>query len=213
MASVNVYSVEKIDELIAADVVGATVIDAHLILSLRNGDTVDAGLVGGVLPDATTTVKGVVELATDSETVTGTDSTKAVTPLSLAAVVASTTAKGLVELATTAEATTGTDTVRAVTPAGLTAVADTKQPLNSDLTAIAALTKVNDNIIQVKSGAYAARTMAQLATDLAATGEFPDIMLHNGTAYADADGPKIYIGPTDPGAVANGSIWYDTTGA
>lgn len=40
------------------------------------------------------------------------------------------------------------------------------QPLDSDLTAIAALTPSNDDIIQRKSGAWTNRSMAQLAADL-----------------------------------------------
>lgn len=40
------------------------------------------------------------------------------------------------------------------------------QPLDGDLTAIAALTSANDDIIQRKGGAWTNRTMAQLATDL-----------------------------------------------
>jgi len=44
------------------------------------------GRVGGlVLSDASTTVKGIVELATDAETITGTDPARAVTPAGLAA--------------------------------------------------------------------------------------------------------------------------------
>lgn len=39
--------------------------------------------VSGLLPDATTTVKGKVELATDTETKAGTDTTRAVTPAGL----------------------------------------------------------------------------------------------------------------------------------
>lgn len=56
------------------------------------------------------------------------------------------TAVGLIELATSAEVTTGTDAVRAVTPATLQAklsgyqAAGNYQPLDSDLTSIAALT-------------------------------------------------------------------------
>jgi len=45
-----------------------------------------------------------------------------------------------------------------------------KQPLDSDLTAIAALAPTNDDIVQRKAGAWANRTMAQLITDLAALG-------------------------------------------
>ena len=70
----------------------------------------------GSVADATTTTKGVVQLAGD---LAGT----AVAPTVVAA---SETVAGKVELATTAEATTGTDTARAVTPAGLKAVGDTK---------------------------------------------------------------------------------------
>ena len=41
-----------------------------------------------------------------------------------------------------------------------------KQPLDSDLTAIAAIAPTNDDIIQRKAGAWVNRSMAQLATDL-----------------------------------------------
>lgn len=44
-----------------------------------------------------------------------------------------------------------------------------KQPLDSDLTAIAALAPVNDDVIQRKAGAWTNRTPAQLKTDLALT--------------------------------------------
>lgn len=70
---------------------------------------------------ASTTASGIVELATNAETQTGTDTARAVTPAGLASVTATETRAGLVELATTAEVQTGTDTARAVTPAGLAA--------------------------------------------------------------------------------------------
>jgi hypothetical protein len=41
-----------------------------------------------------------------------------------------------------------------------------KQPINSDLTAIAAIAPANDDVIQRKAGAWTNRTMAQLAVDL-----------------------------------------------
>lgn len=46
------------------------------------------------------------------------------------------------------------------------AYADTKQPLDSDLTTIAGLTATSDNFMQAKSGAWASRTPAQVAADL-----------------------------------------------
>ena len=66
-------------------------------------------------PDASSTVKGIVELATATETQTGTDNVRAVTPAGLASRNATTTRTGLVERATQAEADAGTDNVRFMT--------------------------------------------------------------------------------------------------
>ncbi|MDN3562116.1 phage tail protein [Vreelandella neptunia] len=83
-------------------------------------------------PDATTTAKGFVEMATSAEAVAGTSTTHAVTPAGAKAAIdqhaqsrnhpdATTTAKGFVEMATSAEAITGESTAHAVTPAGVKA--------------------------------------------------------------------------------------------
>jgi len=121
------------------------------------GDTITIAATAGSAPDATTgskgvvqlagdlggtaaaptvvassaTVAGKVELATSAETITGTDTVRAVTPAGLAAKVSSETAQGIVELATAAETTTGTDNTRAVHPAGLKVELDKKQPLST----------------------------------------------------------------------------------
>jgi hypothetical protein len=86
---------------------------------LSSGTAWDFLDVGYIAPNASTTVAGIVELATSAETQSGSDDTLAVTPAGLQSKVASTTAIGLVELATDAETQAGTDTARAVTPAGL----------------------------------------------------------------------------------------------
>jgi len=52
---------------------------------LLDGITTLSGSNTGDEPNATTTVKGIVELATNAETKTGTDTARAVTPNSLAA--------------------------------------------------------------------------------------------------------------------------------
>ncbi len=52
--------------------------------------------------------------------------------------------------------------------------ADTKQPLDSDLTTIAGLTATTDNFMQSKSSAWASRTVAQVSADLQATGLITD---------------------------------------
>lgn len=70
------------------------------------------------------------------------------------------------------------------TPAGAIAATDAqaaiveldteKQPIDSDLTAIAALAPANDDVIQRKAGVWANRTIAQLIADLIAAGAFTE---------------------------------------
>jgi microcystin-dependent protein len=132
MATVNGYTKERMDEIVDATIVsGAIDGTGHLILTTHDGTEIDAGAVLGSVPSATTSVQGIVELATDAEAITGTDTVRAVTPHALAAAVpaATATAQGKVELATPTEATTGTDTSRAVTPEGLKAAIDAAMQL------------------------------------------------------------------------------------
>lgn len=62
-----------------------------------------------------------------------------------------------------------------------------KQPLDSDLTAIAALSPSDDDVIQRKAGAWTNRTMAQVKTDLALTKS--DVGLGNVDNTSDANKP------------------------
>ena len=93
----------------------------------RSGAVTPAGLAART-PDASESVKGLVELATTTEATTGADTERAVTPAGLAARTpdASITTKGLVELATNDETTTGTAGDRATTPAGVRAATDAR---------------------------------------------------------------------------------------
>jgi hypothetical protein len=61
------------------------------------------------------------------------------------------------------------------------------QPIDSDLTAIAALAPANDDVIQRKAGAWTNRTPAQLKTDLALTKT--DVGLANVDNTSDANKP------------------------
>lgn len=144
MASVNVYTTAKVDALTDVAVVDATVNGSnHLILTTQGGDSIDAGAVnsgsgGGSTPgSATTSAQGIVELATDVETTAGTDTTRAVTPFGLAA----------------------------VTAVQNTAIGG-KQPSNTNLSAISALTPTNNDFLQRKGGVWTNRTPAQAAVDL-----------------------------------------------
>lgn len=63
----------------------------------------------------------------------------------------------------------------------------TKQPLDSDLTAIAGLTPTNDDVVQRKAGAWTNRSMAQVKTDLSLTKS--DVGLGNVDNTSDANKP------------------------
>lgn len=67
-------------------------------------------------PNASTTVKGIVELATSTETQAGTDPDRAVTPLGLASRTATETRTGIAAVATQTTVNTGTDDATIVTP-------------------------------------------------------------------------------------------------
>lgn len=75
---------------------------------------------------ATTTVLGLVYIATDIEVQTGTDTVKAVTPAGLSARTATETRTGIAEIATDTELTTGTDDERIVTPLKLKTYLDNR---------------------------------------------------------------------------------------
>ena len=83
----------------ATDIASGTVATARLgsgtasSTTYLRGDNTWATPPGGTPSDASDTVKGIVELATDAEAVTGTDTVRAVTPANVAAVVAVTRAR------------------------------------------------------------------------------------------------------------------------
>ncbi len=74
------------------------------------------GLISGAAGSATTSVAGLIMLATSAEVIAGVNATKAVTPNTLAALAASTTLAGLLGIATNAETQAGTVNNKAVTP-------------------------------------------------------------------------------------------------
>lgn len=39
----------------------------------------------------------------------------------------------------------------------------------------------------------------------------PTVMVWDGDEYVESPGALLYVGPTDPGAVPDGSVWIDTT--
>ena len=138
---------------------GVVVLDASDV-----GAVADTATINGVLLTtsptftASTTVVGMVELATDAEAIDQVDSTRAITPSNLNAVTATEARRGLIERATTAETVAGTDTTRAVTPAGVAAAiaATPSGPIITDFN----LGEIASPITQIQPGvAFTAATV------------------------------------------------------
>jgi Pectate lyase superfamily protein len=141
VATVTGLTADRMLEIEAASVVSGSIDGSgHLILTKHDASTVDAGAIRGSFDNASDTARGIVELATNAETVTGTDTVRATTPAGVAAVAS------LI----------------------YTAIGG-KQDVDSDLTAIAAIAPSNDDFIQRKSGVWVNRSVAQVLTDLGAT--------------------------------------------
>ena len=83
---------------------------------------------------ATTTILGMVMLATNAEVQAGTNNTKAITPAGLSARTATETRTGLAKIATTSEALEGVDNTTIMTPAKVKAVVDAS--VNQGYTAV-----------------------------------------------------------------------------
>ena len=86
-----------------------------------SADTVIFGDTNFLNPPATTETLGVVELATNAETITGTDASRVVTCASLSARTSTTGRTGLIRLATESEVAAGKDNAKAITPLSLLA--------------------------------------------------------------------------------------------
>lgn len=85
MGTVQVVSAARVQAIADASLVNGVVNSSgQLVFTKGSGTTINLGSIASP-PDATTAVKGLVELATDAETSAGTDSVRAVTPFSLAA--------------------------------------------------------------------------------------------------------------------------------
>ena len=122
---------------------------------------------------ATTTILGLVNLATQTEVNTGADTLKVVTPETLAGRTSTETRTGIAAIATQAEVTTGTDDTKFVTPLKLTTLLDTRvggysASIGNNVLTTFALTHglATDNVIvQV----YDNTTKEEVETDIAIT--------------------------------------------
>ena len=80
---------------------------------------VDDQIVANAAPNASTTTKGIAELSTNAETISGTSNNHVVTPASLQSKTATQTRLGLIQLATNAQAISGISNVLGISPESL----------------------------------------------------------------------------------------------
>lgn len=90
------------------------------------------------------------------------------------------------------------------------AVAAEKQPLDGDLTTIAGLTATTDSFIQAKSSAWAARTIAQVKTDLGLTGTNSGDQTITLTGVVTGSGTGSFATSFAADPVFSGSIYLGT---
>lgn len=84
MATVTGYTAAKMQTIIDQVIVSAEIdVNGDLILETHAGAFINAGNAHAADPIASTTVAGIVELATEAEVVAGTDNERAVTPAGL----------------------------------------------------------------------------------------------------------------------------------
>jgi phage-related tail fiber protein len=135
-----------------------------IILESLNATSITFGDISFLNPPATTTVQGVVELATPEETQAGTDGARAVTPAGLNSLTASTSRAGLVQLNDTLSSNS---TDQALTAAQGKKLQDEKQPKDPTLTALAALaTAVNQMIYATGPDTFAMAPLTAFARSL-----------------------------------------------
>ena len=170
-----------------------------------DGTPFEGGGGGGTtVPDATDSVKGKVELATNAETIDGTDTTKAVTPASLKSLTSSTTRKGLIEIATPTEMTAGTATTLAATPKG---VKDAIAAIPStDLSGYSTTTQVEtkDNAILAAAKVYTDENSGGGNAAL-------ESLVYDMEWKAEVQGYNNYSAPASPATIGFGYITFLNT--
>jgi len=122
-SNLSVYSIAQVDATFAP--IAGNSAQTFLVGSASSADhAVRKSQFDAKTGQATETVAGIAEIATNAEALAGASDTVVLSPLKLQYVLnnksATTTAKGVVELATNAETITGTDTSLAVTPSNVT---------------------------------------------------------------------------------------------
>lgn len=132
----------------SGDLTGLTTTDKTSLLAAVN--EVNAALAVATIPDSSTTVKGKIEIATLAEVTTGTDTVRAVTPegvrqerTALKAEILGAGVPGALDTLKELADAINDDASYAAT---ITTALSNKQPLDSDLTAIAALTSAADKV-------------------------------------------------------------------
>jgi hypothetical protein len=173
-------------------------------------------VAGAGAPDASPSTKGIVQLAGDL----GGTGTAATAPIIsdgaiTNAKVASGAAIAKSKLAALNIGDSDVNTISESKVTGLTSDLAGKQPLNSDLTAIAGLTPTNDDVLQRKAGAWTNRTPAQLKTDLALTksdvglGNVPNV---DATNRANHTGTQTASTISDFNSAAQSAVASDLAG-
>ncbi|HTJ53639.1 MAG TPA: hypothetical protein VL443_29495 [Cyclobacteriaceae bacterium] len=145
-------------------------------------------------PDASTTVRGKVELATVAECTTGTDNTRAVTPLGLAAVAiagapaASTSQPGIIEIATNAEAAAQASGSLALVPSNIPSIMAAAGAIGGTTPAAGSFTDLtaSGGTVSLSSSAAGNLTATGAGIDMSIVSDAGRVVINGEEAAADA---------------------------
>lgn len=147
-------------------------------------------------PSASDTVEGVVELATVAETVTGTNTTKAVTPAGVAAVAiagapaASTSQAGIIEIATNTEAGAKVASNLALVPSNIPSIMAEPGAIGGSTPAAGAFTTLSASTSVTADVTGAIALDADVASNLSVDGAGIDLTLASGGGRVVVNGEE-----------------------
>lgn len=164
---------------------------------------------GEIKQDATTTVTGVVALATGSEVATGTDSNKAITPSTLLSRTSTATRTGVIQLATEAEVQAGSDSTKAITPATL--YSNTATGSRRGVVELATDTETQtgtDTTRAITPANLSSRTATTTRTGLVEKATQAEMDAGTAERYPDAATVKTFVDDSDWKAILTASGFY-----
>ena len=207
MGTVTSLTKARMEAIEDASVVSGEIVAGHLILTTFGGDDIDAGEVLASVPDASTTVKGIVELATSAEAVTGTDAVRAVTPEAMKAVLDALTSTINASISSAVAAA-----LQAVFPVGSFYTSNSVATNPATILGFGTWTAVEGKMLIGANGIFTAGATGGSQTHTIAAGDLPP-HAHNQGSLATSGGDHSHVVYRDFDGASGSARWTFHTSA